>query len=273
MLKFYHILPLLLGTQAFASDYQSPRTLALGGAGHAAPLISDAVFLNPSMGSMLPVYSVSGGYLWSDQGRNYSVGIQDSRTELFQAGLAFTRREGFGVVNVGASRGFLERFGVGLGAKFYMPDNGGITQDFSVSGTVLITREATVSFLIDNLVQNSLMRNFGNARDFILGTRLTVFESITLFMDPHYSPDYRLGKKAGARFGAELQVMTDFYLRLGRTLNAPIAYMNARGTGFGFGAGWIGPKIAIDYALHRTMVTDLGQAFTTANTVSTTIFF
>ena len=38
---------------ANASDYQSPRTAALGGAGHASPLLNDAIYLNPSFSSFM----------------------------------------------------------------------------------------------------------------------------------------------------------------------------------------------------------------------------
>src|SRR4051812_23643954 len=68
----------------WASDFHSPRTAALGGAGHAGPLLNDGVYLNPSFASFLPSYSVSGNLLLfhgpdgpngdpSYHGRNYNV--------------------------------------------------------------------------------------------------------------------------------------------------------------------------------------------------------
>ena len=48
---------LLLGSApGWAADFQSPRTAALGGAGHAAPMLNDAIYLNPSFVSFMPSY-------------------------------------------------------------------------------------------------------------------------------------------------------------------------------------------------------------------------
>src|SRR5689334_537537 len=98
---------LLLGlcVSANASDFHSPRTAALGGAGHAGPLLNDAIYLNPSYASLLPAYSISANYvafrgtetLPDDShpysGNNFNLSVQDGHTEAFQAGLGYTRRD------------------------------------------------------------------------------------------------------------------------------------------------------------------------------------
>ena len=84
----------------FASDFLSPRTAALGGAGHAGPLLNDAIYVNDSYISLLPTFSVAGNYGWgnySDGSYKYrlqNASIQDGNpTDLFQAGIAYTKRD------------------------------------------------------------------------------------------------------------------------------------------------------------------------------------
>src|SRR4051812_17667173 len=55
-----------------ASDFQSARTAALGGAGHAAPLLNDSIYLNPSFESFLPTYTGAANYF------NHSAGAVDA---------------------------------------------------------------------------------------------------------------------------------------------------------------------------------------------------
>src|ERR1035437_8251713 len=127
MIQLFLILSVALASfssgLAQAVEYQSPRTLGLGGAGRATPLLNDAIYLNPSYASFAPVYSLASGYTSiRPGGRNYNLSIQDSRTELFQAGVGFTKREGDSAVNIGASKLVVERLGFGLGSKFIIND-------------------------------------------------------------------------------------------------------------------------------------------------------
>src|SRR5689334_3011746 len=82
----------LISPQAWSADFLSPRTAALGGAGHAGPLLNDSLFLNPAYISFVPANNVSVNYLSynggadtlnPNSGRNYNVGIQDGQNPLF----------------------------------------------------------------------------------------------------------------------------------------------------------------------------------------------
>ena len=123
----------LLSYVANASDFQSPRTSGLAGAGHAGPMLNDSIYLNPSFVSFLPSYSVSGNYLFykgptegdgpgDPHGHNLNVSLQDGRSEFFQAGVGFTLMEDRKVIHFGASKSVVQRFGVGLGGKFVLPN-------------------------------------------------------------------------------------------------------------------------------------------------------
>ena len=119
---------------AVASDFQSPRTAALGGAGHASPMLNDAIYLNPSFVSFLPSYSISGNYSFfsgpsncdgcgagDPHGHVLNASIQDGRSELFQAGVGLSLFNDRKVLNIGASRSVVEKLGVGIGGKWALP--------------------------------------------------------------------------------------------------------------------------------------------------------
>ena len=125
----------LFAKSASASDFHSPRTDALGGSGHASPLLTDAIYLNPSFTSFSNTHALSFDYLAyccgtvttpqgiSDYyGHNLNVSVLDgSPDSLFQAGAGFTRRDDASFVHLGASKSFLQKFGVGIGSKFIFP--------------------------------------------------------------------------------------------------------------------------------------------------------
>src|SRR5947209_4004303 len=87
------------GLSAQGSDFQSARTAALGGAGHAGPMLNDAIYLNPSYASFLPTYAIGGNWVTFNgkddhfKGRAANLTVQDGRNEYFQAGVGYTLRE------------------------------------------------------------------------------------------------------------------------------------------------------------------------------------
>lgn len=273
MKKILIALAVLTSTPSFAVEYLSPRTSALGGAGRAAPLLNDAIFLNPSYASFAPVYSVSGGWTWSERGRNYSVAVQDARTDLFQAGIAFTRREQNGAINIGASRAVLAQLGIGIGSKILIDDNTSkMTSDFLFSTSFIATSWMYSSMVIDNLMETDEGKKRNLFRTLYFGFKFIPTKEIQIYLDPLYSPSYSAGNKAGYSVGVEFGLLADFFLRMGKFMDAEVPYMNTRGEGFGLGLGWIGPKLNIDYSMHRVVRNHAGIPFTTAQSVSMTIF-
>jgi hypothetical protein len=264
--------------QVEAVEYQSPRTLGLGGAGRGAPLLNDAIYLNPSYASFTPVYSIATGYDWFSNneasGRNYNVSIQDSRTELFQAGVGFTRREQNASINFGASKQVIQRLGIGLGSKTLIDDQTNkMTTDFMYSTSFIASQWIYASVIIDNVIDSSDAQNRNLYRDFFIGTKIILVKEVQLYIDPHYTPNYPYGKKFGWSAGVEFAMLADFYLRAGRFLDSEITYLNTRGEGFGLGLGWIGPKFNVDYALNRVTDSNALTPLTTAHAVSLTMFF
>jgi hypothetical protein len=264
----------LLSTNSFAVEYQSPRTLGLGGAGRGAPLLTDAIYLNPAYSSFINSYSLHAGYLWFEEGRSYNVSIQDSRTEMFQAGMGFTRREQNAVINIGASKTVVEQLGFGLGSKIVLDDQGGAkTTDFLFSTTFLATHWVYTSLIIDNLLETDAGRERNLYRNFYLGLKFFAMKELLIYVDPIYSPSYPYGNKAGFSAGAEFAMMADFFLRVGKFVDAEVAYLNTRGDGWGIGVGWLGPKINFEYALHRVTSDHAQHRNHSAHTASITVFF
>ena len=255
-------------------EFQSPRTLGLGGAGRAAPWLTDSIYLNPSYASFSPIYTLSGTFTGFDQGRNYNVSIQDSRTESLQAGVGFTKREQNASVNLGASRAFEKKWGIGLGTKIILdqPSNRWTT-DFTVSGSLVANNWLNVAVVVDNLIAGTEQRTRNLHRTIYAATRLVVVRKIQFYFDPFFSPDYSTGNKGGFSVGTEIGMLDDLYLRLGRSVDAEIPHFNTRGSGYGFGIAWVGPKICLEGAISRTLAAHGSGPIGTAQSGSVQIFF
>ena len=246
---------------AKASDYQSPRTMGLGGAGHAAPLLNDALYLNPSYTAFLPSYSLSFNYLWygggnanpdgsnSFHGHDINAALQDGRSDLFQAGVGYTQTETERMIHVGASHQIIKQLGVGIGAKFNFPNDNSysLIRDsiFSVTGAPAQWFQA--AFIIDNIFETDAGVSRGYYREFVLGTKFNVIGAVLIYFDPHFVPNY--STSYGHEFGIEFPLLHDFYLRGGLFQNAWIPFESARGRGWTYGAGWIGPRLSLDFGV------------------------
>lgn len=264
----------LMNSTALSVEFQSPRTQALGGAGRAGPWLTDSIYLNPSFGSYVPIYALTGAYTSYDGGRSYNVSVQDSRAEFLQAGAGYTKREQNSVVSLGASHTFAKTLGLGLGSKILIDQPGDkMTSDFILSTSYIALPWAYASVVIDNLMQGQEQKARNLYRTAYLGLKLIPTKKVEFFVDPFVSPDYAGGKKAGYNAGVELGVMNDFFLRLGKYQDAEVPHLNQRGSGFSYGFGWFGPKLSLDYAVQRTLTTHSGGGMNTAHSGSASIFF
>ncbi len=267
--------------QGQASDFHSPRSLALGGSGHAGPILNDAIYLNPSYAPFLKTYSVSASYLsfndthQSNPGRAYGISIHDGRTKLFQAGLGYSVRESGALFTVGASKSFLERFGFGMGAKMFFPNTQAETsfQDISLSSTFVAANWLHFALIADNLIQSDTALRRGMAREIVLGSKINFEGIFVLYLDPHYAPTVDPSERWGYEMGAEWGIMSDLYLRAGLFSNSQIPYQEQRGGGFGFGAGWMAPKLSLDYGFSRVLATSTNAPTSNIHTFGATVYF
>ena len=249
---------------AHGSDVHSARTASLGGAGHAGPLLNDAIFLNPGFASFLPTYSAGFNILTysgppitqpppevDPHGRDYSVSVQDCRSELFQLGVGYSKRDDGSFVHLGASKSFIQRLGFGLGSKFYFNNtnyrNG---SDAILSFAGIASEWLQTSLTIDNLLQTSAGMDRNLYREFVLGTKFNVMSIVLIYCDPHLAPSNPAGS-FGHETGIEFVVMQDFFLRAGAFKNATIPFEGKYGRGYGLGAGWVAPRLSLDYGMER----------------------
>ena len=267
---------------AYCSDVHSARTASLGGAGHAGPLLNDAIFLNPGFASFLPTYSAGFNYLTykgppitepppevDPHGRNYSVSVQDGRSPLFQLGVGYSVRDDGSFVHIGASKAFIQRVGFGLGSKFFFNNSSmknGTDAILSFAG--IASDWFQTSLTIDNLFQTAagLQRNL--YREFVLGTKFNVMGIVLCYFDPHMAPINPLGSY-GHELGLEFVVFQDFFLRMGQFKNSTIPHEGKYGNGYGLGAGWVAPRLSLDYGLER----EITPRATTAHVFGATAFF
>ncbi len=273
----------LTPSASFASDYHSPRTAAIGGAGHAGPLLNDSIYLNPSFGSFMPAYSLSGNYLYYSSprppGQDYdehhghmaNVSVQDGRSELFQAGVGFTQSDSARIVNIGASKAFMQRYGVGIGAKLLLPfhDDRTLVKDGMASFSLIASDWAQIVGVVDNILETKDGKPRGLYREYILGTKFNIQSMILLYFDPHIAPSVsEIGQPSfGHESGVEFTLMSDLLLRGGIFRDAHVPFANVRGSGYGLGFGWLAPRISFDFGMSRISTPFIATAYNMGMTV------
>lgn len=245
---------------AHASDVHSPRTLGLGGSGHAGPLLNDSIYLNPSFAAFLQTYSIALNYLnfkndGDRKGRGYNVAVQDGRTEFLQAGAAYSVREDGAIAHIGVAKSFFKRFGVSGAYKIYMPTPQAgrpkkLIHDSILSMTLIPLDWLQSSLTVDNLIESTDGKAHQFYREIILGTKFNVQSIVLLYADPHWIPSLT-GNTFGHEMGLEFVFTRDFFLRLGNFRNSKVPAVNGYGSGWGLGAGWIAPRISLDYGFSR----------------------
>jgi hypothetical protein len=278
-LLFSIISILCFNFSSWASDFHSARTLGLGGAGHANPLLSDAIYLNPSYTSFIQTHSLSGNFQKfkttesnpNREGRIYNISVLDgAQDSLFQAGLGFTQREDGALIHLATSKNITDHFGLGIGTKVALPNSNPNQRftDTSFSITAILSESFQVAFIADNLLENGKALNL--YREFTLGTKINIKSILLIYIDPHWIPNHPANEEAiGYEVGIEIPFLSDFFLRAGRFKNSLVPFQNKRTAGFGLGAGWLGPKLSLDYGFSR--VTENIQA--SSHEAGITIYF
>jgi hypothetical protein len=269
---------------AVASDFQSPRAAAIGGAGHAGPMLNDAIYLNPSFVSFLPIYSISGNYsffggpsqcdgcgLSDPHGHVLNASVQDGQSELFQAGVGVSEFSDRKVLNIGASRTVVKKLGIGIGGKWVLPnvDSPSLSWDSMASMTFLPLEWLTLAAVVDNIFQAQNNEAYGMYREYILGSKLNIMGITLIYFDPHLAPSVADGNTFGHELGIEFPLLNGLFLRAGNFRNANVPAISLRGSGYTIGAGWVAPSSSFDFALQRVITPVLCNVYS----FSMTAFF
>lgn len=243
-----------------ASDYTSPRAASLGGAGHAAPILNDALYMNPAMIALLPAYSISLSHE-SAKGPDdtepkalvQNASIQDGTNPFFAAGVGYTRLTYGQTAHVGVASRFLQSVGVGMGGKFFWgSDSRDAAQDTMLSTVASPIPWLQGSVIVDNLFESSKIKAWNRYREFTAGLKADFQKIMMVYIDPHFTPG-KPGESFGYQAGIELPIMSDLFVRAGLNRNSFQPALGIYGRGHGFGLGWALPRFSVDVALTRTM--------------------
>lgn len=267
-----------------AADYHSPRTAALGGAGHAGPILNDALYLNPSFASFSNTYAVQAGYqgysppsdapAQNPYGNIWNLSVQDGRTPLFQAGVGYTQRSDGRLVHVSGSKNIINQLGVGVSTKFLLPNDAyALAVDGAISMTGIAWDWLTVVGILDNAIQTETIKQRGFLREMIVGVKINLKNLLSIYWDPQMTPDL-IGREFGFSAAVELTPYPDLYLRTGYGRNTRYPLLTNEvaagyGSAWGIGLGWMAPKLSIDYAFTRVF----DPLTVSAHTLGLTVFF
>jgi len=236
----------------WAADFYSPRTAALGGAGHASPECNDAIYLNPAYLSFLKIYGISGNFQLdpSSNSHLFNISIADGTKGLiFHAGISYTYGKNNQLIHFSISKDILETLGLGIGGKIIWsnvpPTGKAIEAYFSIFQK--ITPWLQISILIDNLFSHCA--KWGLHREITLGTQWNINSIFFLFFDPLWVFNESQEKKLGYQLGLEIPFLDSLFFRLGKFQNVRMIEQRYRGEGYGIGVGWQAPKISLNYGL------------------------
>ncbi len=260
---FLVILSVFALESANASDYQSPRTLSLGGAGHAAPLQTDPIVMNASHAAFLPAYQVTAAFQrykgstgnQEPRGRVATFAVLDGNQTTVPIGLLYSRRAQGAILALGGGYKINEAWSVGLSAKTTLKtDTLTDNRDFSTSATYRLSKAFQFALITDNVIQNRTKANpWGQFREYTLGTKYALDKNFFFYLDPHYTP--ARDKKFGYEAGVEVATFSDLYIRVGKSMRSMQPHLAQYGDSLGYGFGYVGPRFSMDFAISHAETT------------------
>ncbi len=246
---------------ATASASQSARSAALGGAGHAGPLFTEALDLNPSYLSLMNSYALSAQYLLpatnpgSHGGASTYAAMASSYQLPVQFGAEYSRSDDGAVTRLAFAREILGQFSFGVGTLFYTPLNASMLPrpEFTLSATGIINSWMRAALVLDNSLGS--LTSHGFQRVLTLGTRVSLDSIFALYLDPHWTlSGLETGQeRMGYELGLEVPFFEYYFLRAGTFKNAKVPLSAAAGNGFGGGVGIFFPMISLDYSFSKTV--------------------
>jgi hypothetical protein len=183
---------------------------------------------------------------------NWNVHVIDGRSELFQAGVSFARREDYRMLHLAISKAAMPNLSIGIGGKLFFPQDGASNQvmDGGLSVTYLIQDMIQAAIIADNLISSPQALTQGLNREIILGTKVNIKGIAMIYLDPHFYPGAPATMSAyGHELGIELTIFKDLFFRGGVYKNSMVSFLGQKGSGWGAGLGWIAPRLSLDYGM------------------------
>lgn len=253
------LLTLLIGNNSFALDFVTARTASLGETGRGSALTNDTILLNPSLIGFQPAQAVAGSYQWKKD-KNFYLSAVDGKNQWFQAGLSFTRRSDMDFIHLGLAKRITNWMSVGTLVKRYATRSNSLAKDGrAISGfdggpsfSFILPKSALpvqtqLGLAVDGFMHSKSDEPNVEPRNIGLGAKVNLSEILLIYADyVQYLPQIS-GAYNSYHAGLELALAgTELFGRGG--------LMGFRDTGWTVGAGWVGPRIALNYAYQNKQV-------------------
>lgn len=258
-------------------QWQTTKTGSLGGAGIASPTMIEGLYLNPAM---LSFFTTSSFYFQNRDGKidplnsgrssifgnigqpeGFSAAITDGSNQG-KGGFSYTDQEESGTER--------KRYSFGFGNSIDGDSSFGINYSYVVDEFTEGSTEKKTKIHVGSIgylrivspkLSYALIWNDPAWADRInsktvFGIHYTPFEKISLMLDLGHDIKRSINKTFYYASGLEVEVATDIYVR-GGVFQDKI--MNLKG--YGFGLGWIGPRLGIEFAMKQSQRKDNFNTF------------
>ncbi len=268
-LSFLFLNIMIINTNYASTDFETTRLMATGGAGVASMLVEEATILNPAPLAFFNISSLY--YNKSDATITDSSSIDDidysEGSEAKNSSMIITDAKG----NLKGSISYFKKtyktdttkqLAASLASVIGKSSGMGITYVFNINTSndedSWKSKENYVNIGITHVIGHHLILGLVVFDPFnqtdkkplaIIGTQFNYLDFITLILD--IGADYTKNLSSSSLYKAALQikVFSDFFIRFG-TFESKIPAER----GSGIGAGWVGPKIAINIAIKNTII-------------------
>jgi hypothetical protein len=261
---FFSWLLITCVVNSWATEFQSPRVAALGGAGRASPLSTDAIYINPSFIPQIPLHVLSVNYLsyhgsaqnyYDTSGRVLNAAFQDgSKGSYFQAGVGYTKFTHGTMIHGAVAAELSQNLSLGVSVKALRPqyEVSDLKFNGSVSMTWILSKNIRAAVIGDNVLRSAMSQNL--LRELTLATKFGFSQDLGIFIDPHWYPDLgQYPESFGFEAGIEYFVSEVVCLRAGGYRNSKPNFQSERTNGLGGGLGLVFPRTAIDYSYSRQL--------------------
>lgn len=241
--------------------FDGPVSAALGNSGRAA-VIPGEMTLNPASTAFVQGYHATisyRDYAFDPTGKeiNLRASMIDSHPEnLFPAAFTFAKNNDDQDFHIGIAKSLLPTLSLGLELERYISDPSvgpkNIENDFSLGLLWAVTPNWGVALVTENLIRTDIAEL---DQAISIATSYNYVNVLRLQLDLTYPTQNNDDDDTILMTGIESHFIPNFPVRLGYRQN------NLTNTTFWTaGTGWVGPKIAIDYAFEKDVKSNKEQA-------------
>jgi len=249
-------------------NWQTTKTSALGGAGIAVPTMLEGLYLNPAMfafftnssfsfqkkdATLEPVSTSRNAQFGNTKPpEGFSAAITDG-SNTAKGGFSYTDQEESGTERKKYSFGFANTIdgNSALGVSYSY-----VQEEFMEGANALSSKLHVGSIGYINIISPQLSYAIVwndpawadrlNSKT-VLGINYSPFERLTLLLDFGHDIKRSVNKTFYYAIAAEVEVYTDIYARYGIFQDK---IFNIEGQGFGL--GWVGPRLGLEFAMKTT---------------------